>query len=544
MPWPTLRVVLTTSCLALILTAAAGCGPSAKDRALREANIARSRGDLVGEVLHLRRACELDPDDRDVCERAAQVQAHARQQLVMSAQSACNVIGPPRSREPAAVDGAVAALDGCLAAITRIREVSPGDAEAIRLADKAGVVWSDACHSTLAPADSIDGRLFRVQCLGTRAQAIGTPAFAARVGEARTALAAPLLDLAAAAASASRPSGRLAALAAAACVDAGVVDGATLSQARAGHRARSVPGLTVALTRPRGFPGELCEPIAAATHHRVQCAASAAPGLDLSGTLTIEPTRHRVGESTERHDYVAGIDRYENPAYPPRTQDELYSRERMRQAEETWRRDKDECSRASDALSRDYCSGCPLEDEKKRRCLQADTSEDLFEQRKGDWQRASDSLRDTPAVLEREIIRTASYVVRTHEWRTDWRAALRAGALQQALTGSAVTGDTEHPGAPEASIAADPLSGPSDGWYEAEVAAELARGAAGLLDAELRSRAQQLGVGCAGAPQWTVEWLDCWAVSQGLLRGEVGGDALLTLASHAATGAAMPVSCR
>jgi hypothetical protein len=198
--WPTLRVVLTTSCLALILTAAAGCGPSAKDRALREANIARSRGDLVGEVLHLRRACELDPDDRDVCERAAQVQAHARQQLVMSAQSACNVIGPPRSREPAAVDGAVAALDGCLAAITRIREVSPGDAEAIRLGrqGRRGV-------ERRLPQHAGAGRQHRWSPVsGSSAWAPGPrpsapPAFAARVGEARTALAAPLLDLAAAA---------------------------------------------------------------------------------------------------------------------------------------------------------------------------------------------------------------------------------------------------------------------------------------------------------------------------------------------------------
>jgi hypothetical protein len=277
---------------------------------------------------------------------------------------------------------------------------------------------------------------------------------------------------------------------------------------------------------------ELCAATSHALSDRLACAAAPdSRTVVLEAAVEVGSVRHGVEERTRTERYLAGVDRYENPEYPVRARDEMYSREQARDYEATYRAEQQACDEAAAARSRaNYCYDCPEKYEEDSACRRAEDAKALWEDREADWQRARSELDATPAILEREDWRDTSFVIRDHAWVAPWEASVRAlpGALARA-SGAVATEDSEHRGSDLAGIAADPLTAPGAGWYMPQVRSEVAARLANLVTSELAARVTLLRSQCPSErPAWDdAAWLDCYATAI-LISGASGlGDGLL-----------------
>jgi hypothetical protein len=525
---------MKTMVVAAVLVA--GClGNPVRDAALARANAAHTRGDLVGEALALRDACNAARDDKDLCKRADQAWQTAQGASQQRARTACQGVDDPKS------------IDACLAAAGELRRLSPTDPEAARLVAPAAAKWRDHCVAE-APKwqTSLDDALDAIRCEDARAAQIALSSYDTDTAATRAAARGTLLQLLARPGFAARRGATSELLAAATCVAPTPDVAAQARAARAGfvETARAAIDLRAQTSQP--LP-ELCGVVAGAIGERAACIAprDGAPAITIAGDVTVAPVEHSAYETQEQVDYVAGIIREPNPAYQPAVAAEQSARQSRDTAESQARRDRADCDSAnSSASSCSSSSDCPARDRASQACARASSSESLFHSRQSDYDSASSRLRSTPPQLERQDVRTAHYVVRHHSWRTAWRARLRNDGQSVPASGDTVATDDETAGAPVAGVAADPLTPPGDRWYVASIRDQVAAKIAEIVDAALKRRASDaVAGGCGGELAVTPEWLDCWARARLWIGGQNPPDALvraLDTAADAKRGAAWP----
>lgn len=489
--------------LVLVLSLVAACTPNVpRDQALSRAEAARRAGDHVGEALALRDACVFDPGNSELCKRADKAWAAAQQRTRDDARARCTNIPPT-----------LAGIDACLAAVGEIRKLAPDHPEAAELADAAAKQHLARCFAD-SPAwqTAIDAAIELVRCEEARAPQIGLATYAQQVQAARVNARDQLMALADHPAYAERTGALSELLAAATCLTP-TPDLVTRAQAtRAAFVSKS--RATIDLRTTGASLPELCSAVASALPDRAGCGAPkpSAPTITVVGDVAIAPVEHTVYETTEAKDYVAGIIRYDNPDYPPAVNEERNARQSKDSAEQQFRRDESDCRSAESALSSaGQCSSCPERTERERACNAARSSESMYRSRTGDWERARRTLDNTPAIKEREDIRTAHYIVKHHTWRTGWTASLRNEGSTIPASGGTETSDQETSGAPIAGVPSDPVTYPGNRWYVAPVRDQVAAKIAELVDGALQRRASDLSAQCQAPLQWSNEWLDCWA---------------------------------
>lgn len=505
----------------LCLVILAACAPNvARDQALSRAEAARTRGDYVGEALALRDACTFDPKNGDLCKRADGAWQGAQQRSRDDARKRCTDIAPTLD-----------AIDKCLAAVAEIRKLAPDHPEAAELADAAAKQHLARCFAD-SPAwqTSLDAAIELVRCEEARAAQIGIATYSQQVQAARVNARDQLMRLADHPSYAERTGALAELLAAATCLTPTpdlVSRGQATRDAFVSKARATIDLRTTGVVLP-----ELCNTVAAALPDRAGCGSprQGAPTITVVGDLAIAPVEHQVYETTESKDYVAGIIRFDNPDYQPAVNEERNARQSKDSAEQTWRRDESDCRSAESALSSaGSCSSCPERNEKERACNAARTSENMYRSRQSDYDRARSRLSNTPAIKEREDIRTAHYVVKHHSWRTTWTANLRNEGTTMPGSGGTQTGDLETMGAPIAGVPADPMSYPGNRWFIAPVRDQIAARIAEIVDGALQRRASDLAANCQAPLQWSNDWLDCWARVRLWAAGKRDLDPLLRL---------------
>ncbi|HEU0035013.1 MAG TPA: hypothetical protein VFQ53_30515 [Kofleriaceae bacterium] len=513
---------MTNRSIYLLLVLVAGCAKNVRrDQALAQANAARARGDIVGEAMAMRDACSFAPDDRDVCQRASATWVAAQAATQQNARRACADIAPTQG-----------AIDACLASASQFRKLAPNDPEGPRLSDAGSRQHLARCFAD-SPAwqTSLDAAIDLVRCEDARADLIDLPVYTQQVMSARANARDQLLALVDNPAYLDRPGATAELLTAATCLAGDPSLAARTRSARAAFvdRARASIDLRVATTTP--LP-DLCATAASALSSRAVCGPprAKAPQLTIVGDVTLAPVEHTAFDSTESKQYVAGIIRFENPEYQPAVEDERSARMAKDQAESTFRRDESDCRSAeSEWHSQNSCSDCAAKRERDRACNAADASESLFRSRTSDWERARSHLSSTPPISEREDIRTATYTVRHHTWRTAWRAQLRNDGSPIEAGGETTADDLETAGAPVAGVPSDPMTYPGNRWFVAPIRDQVAAKLAETLDAALRRRAGDLAVSCKLPLAWKGDWLECWSRARFWGGGRPDGDALLSL---------------
>lgn len=523
-----------------MLSVVSGCGGNAaRDQALKDAAAARARGDLIAEVEAMRAACAADPRNADLCGKSNQLGEYARAQTRDAAAAACGLVD---TRSPATIDG-------CMIALRPLRRLFPDDPDALRMTDAAGDAFFTLCTDRAGTGD-ISSAIRRARCVDAGADTFATGQYATHVAAARADAAALLVDTAARRDVADRLGARAATLAAAACLTGTPDLRDTSAQAARAFVEASAPTLHVRATGMSA--AELCAATSDDLGGRLTCAAAPdSRAVVLEAAVSVSRVSHAVSERTQTERYLAGVDRYDNPEYPVRARDEMYSRDVARGAEQDYRTEQQSCDAADAELTRaSYCYDCTERTERDTACRRAEDAKTMWDERASDWQRARDALDSTPAVLEREDWRDTSFVVRDHAWSAPWEADLRAlpGATSRA-SGVATTADSESHGSDLAGIAADPLTQPSAGWYLPQVRAQVAAQLANLASAELAARVTTLRGQCPSEqPDWSdAAWLDCYATSL-LVSGSALGSSLLAAeaaASDRANGPGLPaLACR
>jgi hypothetical protein len=493
-----------------------------RDEALARASVARSRGDFVGEALALRDACAAAPNDRDVCLQANQQWLSAQQRSQQLARDACRDVQPTTE-----------SVDTCLTAVGEIRKLAPADAEARKLAAVAMTAHSKRCYADLPQWDtSIDEAVELVRCLEARTAQIDLDLYRTQVLSARVNAKEQLLRLAEHPAYHDKPGATYELVASAMCLApspdligrAGAARGALVDK----HRG----SIDLRVTPSQPLPG-LCRAVTDRLDTRAVCGAPkpGAPQITIVGEVTLFPVEHSAQESTESKEYVAGVIRFENPDYQPAVSDERTSRMAKESAERQWRRDESDCRSAESAASRcsSTATSCPERDERDRACNRESASESMYRSREREWESARRRLDSTPAIKERDDIRTATYSVRHHTWHTPWTAQLRSDGRTFTVSGATQATDRETGGASVAGVPSDPLTRPGDRWFVPAIRDQVAAKLAETVDVALDRRASDLAVSCPLPHQWTNEWLDCWARARFWGGEPAQADALIVL---------------
>jgi hypothetical protein len=500
--------------------------------ALRDAEEARKRGDLVAAAHAFRAACTAQPDDRDSCQKAAWYSRQAVDQRVAAARPYC---------EPAPGEGGKAGkvdVAGCLAQLAPARALLPDDAEVVRLADAAGRAVADRCLAM--PSSKPEDAVQLVRCMLAMRAEVATAGYEKLLRGAYARSAAAFVDLAALASSRDQAGAQMLLWSTAACLDG---DGEVARRAELARRefvaASAIPvNMTLGVSGPPGAStsptlAAICAETAGTLGPRAVCrparvevsptAGPPAPGapedlhapLSMGVVLRIGNVEHRVDEERRNVRWQSGVSRFENPRFEE-------ARERVARADRAFREVEQEthdrdgrCQAARAELTRANCQTCAERNEAERACNDFDAANTVFQRRSQELNEARSELASTQAVLEEPVFSEQSYVVRKHRYTARWVAdmSLVGGATQQA-SGTLSREDEEHRGVPEAGLGADPLSEPPPTWYEASVAHAVAEAAAALASGELARRANLRRGACVGdAPVWTGAWLGCWAES-------------------------------
>lgn len=520
---PTLRVRLAaTGLVAALLSLSACAGNPAKDAALKRAAAARKVGDLAGEALALREACAADRKDADVCKRSSDAERNAMQSLRVAAKSQCDFAATAHDNMPQ-----------CLAAIAQGRKLATRDPDIEAIADAAGRSHAEFCNGLVSSSPPKPLEAIRLaRCALVYEAAIGTPAYGQWINDTRKVASTSMLQLTSEAGFAGNQGATAVLLSAAACL-APLAD---LPQRAATAQATYADMMRPHLTLVGGGPipiADICASTSAVLGGptgRVACASRSklAPQLQYEVVVDVSAVSHQVSEQGMSKQYVARIDRRDNPEYRTAARDEVFTREQLRQAEERARDDESTCSTAESALSRaNSCYSCPERTEKERACNAADASKRNVDTRRQDAQQAANRLRQTPAIIEEKIWATAHWTVRTHQWSAPWRANVTApSATIGQWTGFATFADSENQAVPEAEIAYDPLTRPDNGWQFVDVREQVAKQLAGVVDGAVIAEGKRQRANCAGPLEWEGGWLACWAASNWWMGSQFDGAAL------------------
>ncbi len=530
-PMPTMKrashSVLSAATLAMLLLSAGCAGNPAKDAALKRATLAHQQGDLAGEAVALREACAADRKDADVCKRSADVERNALQSLRVAARSQCEFAARAHDNMPQ-----------CLGAISEARKITNLDREIETTAENAGRAQAEFCNGMMSNTPPKPNEALRlVRCAEVYQRQIGTATFTQWVQQTRQVASTAMLQLAREPGFAGNPGASAVLLSTASCFTPTGDLPQRSAAAQAVYADMMRPNLTLVGAGPIPI-ADICAASSAVLGGptgRVTCASrsSLAPQLQYELTVDISAVSHRVSDQGMSKQYVARIDRFPNPEYQNAVNDEVYTREQLRQAEDRFRQDEASCNSAQSALSRaGSCTSCTERSEKDRACNAEDASEHNVDARKRDASNAADRLRKTPAMLEREIWATANWTVRTHEWSAPWRANLTnaAGGVSP-WTGVAIFTDSENPAVPEAEIAFDPLNRPDNGWQNSAVREQVAQKLATVVGFAVIAEGQRQRSKCSGALEWEGGWLTCWAASNWWLGGQFDGAAFLQAAA-------------
>jgi hypothetical protein len=514
-----------------IIMAGIGCGGNAtRDAALRKADLARAAGDLPAEALALREACGAAPDDKDVCRRAEVAQGNALAAIRVAARSNCELARTTPGNLPS-----------CFASLSQARQLTRTDPEVEAIASIAGQAQSNYCNAfiTSQPMQLTQGiRAFR--CALSAQAVIATSSYQQWVEQTRTAVSAAFLQATSEAGIAGQQGASALLLSAAACVGNTPALQQRGQQALASYADAIRPAIVLNTQGPIAAQ-ELCAVAIdklGGPSGRASCRNSSktAPQLAYGFALEVGQVTKQVSEQGMQKDYVARIDRRENPAYAVAARDEVFTREQLRQAEQQKSRDSATCDSASSALSRaNSCYSCAERTERDRACNVADSSKRSADQRQQDADNASRRVRETEPIIEEKIWATATWVVRTHQWTAPWRSELtsKTGAStkwQQTVDYQ----DTEHQAVPAAGIAEDSLLRPEAGWQLGAVLTQAGTGLADVFGQAITAEGQRAARGCAGPSiEWEGGWLSCWASSRWWMGQAYNGAALLVAATAA-----------
>lgn len=521
------RTTLSAATLGLLLIAASCASNPAKDAALKRAALAHQQGDLAGEAVALRQACAADRKDTDVCKRSVDAERNALQSLRVAARSQCEFAARAHDNMPQ-----------CLAALAEARKITMSDPEIEATADNAGRTQAEFCNGMMSstPPKPIEAvRLAR--CAEVYQSQIATATFAQWVQQSRQVAATALLQLTREPGFTGNQGATAVLLSAATCLAPTGDLPQRSSAAQAAYADMMRPHLTLVGAGPIPI-SDICaasSDILGGPTGRITCSSRSklAPQLQYELTVDISAVNRRVSEQPMSKQYVARIDRRNNPEYQPAARDEVFTREQLRQAEERLRQDESDCNSAESALSRaGSCSSCSERSEKDRACNAEDASKQNVETRRRDADAAATRLRNTPATIEEKIWATANWTVRTHEWSAPWRANLATpSAAVGQWTGFAVFTDSENQAVPEADVASDPLSRPDNGWQNIDVRDQVAKKLAAVVDSAVVAEGQRQRSKCSGALEWEGGFVTCWAASNWWLGGRFDGAAFLAAAA-------------
>lgn len=515
-----------------ITFAGAACTPPnhARDAALRDAEAAKQRGDVVTAAFAYRAACRAEPQNRELCATAQRWGMDGANLVAARAKATCEG------------GGSFANIDvaRCLAEVAPGRDLVPQHGELLRLADNAGRAHAMRCLVE-APRDPAEA-IALMRCMGEVRAQVATPAYEVQVAAAGRQAAARFLDLAALDSVRSQPGAQAALWAAAACYDKSdeVQRRATTTRREFYAVSRQALNLVVhgsGAVDPQQSPAlsAICARTAELLGERAVCqtvvAGMVSPIMLDVDLRTSQPT-HQVREEPRQVRYQAGVNRYENPAYRTAVDRERQTRGDWQSAEREAREREAECNQAK-ALAQ---SAPELESTARATCNTYDSAKRAADDRRRDHDSAESTLRSTDAMIEEPIYRDHAYTVRQHRWTVRWVAQLRLGdAAPSEVSDAVVYDDEEAPGFAPASIATDPLSPPGAGWFEAPVAVAVSARAAQLAEDELARRVAARRATCVGdRPVWTGDWLQCWAEATLWSGEEPSGLALLRAAAQAA----------
>jgi hypothetical protein len=521
----TMKSLLACIIASLALTA---CPSNAlKDAALKRATQAHRNGDLAGEALALREACAAEPSDKDVCRRSTESSANALNSLKVTARTQCELASTAREN-----------MDACVQAIAQARQLASADPEVELIADNAGRSQAEFCNSlvTATPPPAPDAvRLAR--CATARQTQIATPTFTQWVIRSRQVAATAIEQLTTQPGFAGNAGATAVLLSTAACLLPSDDLRTRANRAQAVYAGQMRPQLTLAGSGPIALD-DICaasSELLGGPNGRVACRNSSklAPQLRYELVTNVSAVDHRVTERPMSQQYVARIDRRENPEYPAAVQRESSAREQVRRAEDDLRSKESLCSTMESALSRaNSCYSCKERTDKDTYCGVADASRRSLDDRKKDARDAQDKLRDTPTTVEEKIFATARWTVRTHRWTASWQSQLATPAATSAnWTGTAEYQDTEHEAVPQVNVAYDALTRPENGWQLVDVRSQIAKGLAAVVTSAIAAEGQRQRGKCSGAAQWEGGWLSCWAASSWWMGGQFDGASFLQAAS-------------
>jgi len=470
----------TAGAILLAAALATGCA-TAFDQAVRRAEAAGEAGDRIGAALAWREACALRSDAHEACATADRAARVAIDEALVRAR--CEV------DDPAA----------CVERLRPARLVSPEDPALLEAIDAA----ADRHAARCGHVDRLDEIVPVLSCLERIERQVDRRGYSALITEEARHAAALVMAL-----PSHSPGAALVKASTAACFGD---DGATstLVHLRAAFDAAAqVPVWPrTRVTGARIDAADLCEglPVGA------RCDPDAAFAVDVGAS--VGPTLHRVETETRSVQYAAGEYSVPNPAH---AEADARRREALRAVQELEPRVASGRARC-DAARRDATASnpdAPVRRHADRVCDEFRALENLLSDRRFALGKAESELSHTPRSQTEIAYAEHLYTVERHRWSVDYTASVAGRAWSETLRHE----DSTHPAFAPAGVAGDPLEAPGRGAFTALVSARLGDAFGSTVRQQLLLLAAERGRACAGRPQWTDEWIACWAEAM-LLRG-------------------------
>lgn len=451
-----------------------GCPPTPYDIALKNAKDAQQRGDVATAALEYFKACQLKPKEAETCNQATATYGQLKQKQLPIAQPACEA----------------GDVDACVGALAPIVAVHADDADAERLGAQGFAVYMARCKTLDKPA-SFDAGVATLKCLHHGVDVARRQS--ADVATARALVAKRFYEGAS-----GKPAGlTYAMLKTAACLQrsmyaAGdVVAGDALIAAAATPLVVKVQSVGQVPLLPETV--ELCPAVARELGPRAQCGIQGEAPLSWNVRVSLGATRHTIAEEMRVARYVAGTETVTNPERAPAQRDY----ERAQKAFNDIERDK---------LSRE--AACNSNKQDKTACDNYNAVVPVYNRRLDELNAAKQKLAQTPATIQRDIVKEVPYTVKHHAWQTPWSFE---GEPTGRDGGSFDMRDDESPGVAPANVPADPLLTPTREQIELELRKRLIAGARARFEPEFAARVQT----CAGIP-WVFDdpRTDCRVIAE------------------------------
>lgn len=486
---------------ALVLVA---CGPNLKKLELRQANDAIERKDYRVAAEHFKRACELDPQDTEVCARAASVAHHAVDEAITAAQTD---IGAHRYAE----------------AINRLNEVRKLDKKdkVGPLIDRAADAIAGQCEAL--PFESVADSVRMVRCLEANRVAIDRAAYSARVGKGR-ARAGELSATVAQSNTDKRLYGTgFVQFGVARCLSGDMSYDSGKERAFGGfyqtYRIPTTMRTHLPWSTPQVDGNRQCAAIAA-RHPLLECGgAQAANALSTEVIVTASAVTHTVSGAPRQIEYVDHIETYPNPEWAPLRREHERERRAMMAEASQYDRAKARCDSATSAWHRARsCMNCYENSRREAACNDAEAARDTHNRRVDEVNRLQSQLQSTPRELQREVLDVFHYVEREHRYSMPYR--LRGAAISSGTTtpwndeGSVDFQAIEHVGFAKANLRARPLVVPRAEQYQREITERAAAYGTKMVERDLQGRAESKLSSCGSLAD--PNGLECWLAGQAL----------------------------